>query len=126
MIVEAVLLNLLNPKLSIFFLAFLPQFVTATEPQPLMRMLELSAVFMLLTFAVFVGYGLFAAAIREPGDLQSAGAGLDAAQLRHRVRGAGCQAGAGGAVGGSGLAGRTHLLMCTLTPPQNASSRSIA
>ena len=64
-VVEAVLLNLLNPKLSIFFLAFLPQFVTATEPQPLMRMLELSAVFMLLTIAVFVGYGLFAAAIRD-------------------------------------------------------------
>ena len=64
-IVEAVLLNLLNPKLSIFFLAFLPQFVTATEPQPLTRMLELSAVFMALTFAVFVGYGLCAAAVRE-------------------------------------------------------------
>jgi threonine/homoserine/homoserine lactone efflux protein len=64
-IVSAILINILNPKLSIFFLAFLPQFVTATEPQPLMRMLELSAVFMLLTFAVFVGYGLFAAAIRD-------------------------------------------------------------
>ena len=64
-IVEAVLLNLLNPKLSIFFLAFLPQFVTATEPQPVTRMLELSTVFMALTFAVFVGYGLGAARVRE-------------------------------------------------------------
>ena len=64
-IVEAVLLNLLNPKLSIFFLAFLPQFVTATEPQPVTRMLELSMVFMALTFAVFVGYGLCAARVRE-------------------------------------------------------------
>ncbi len=65
MIVSAVLVNLLNPKLSIFFFAFLPQFVSTGEPHPLARMLELSAVFMLLTFAVFVGYGLFAAAVRD-------------------------------------------------------------
>ena len=64
-IVSAVLVNILNPKLSIFFLAFLPQFVSATEPHPLPRMLELSAVFMLLTFAAFVGYGIFAASIRN-------------------------------------------------------------
>jgi threonine/homoserine/homoserine lactone efflux protein len=61
----AVLINILNPKLSIFFLAFLPQFVSADEPHPLSRMLMLSAVFMLLTFVVFVSYGLFAAAIRN-------------------------------------------------------------
>jgi threonine/homoserine/homoserine lactone efflux protein len=64
-IVEAVLINLLNPKLSIFFFAFLPQFVSPTEARPLPRMLELSTVFMLMTFAVFVGYGLFAASIRR-------------------------------------------------------------
>jgi threonine/homoserine/homoserine lactone efflux protein len=64
-IVEAVLINLLNPKLSIFFFAFLPQFVQAGEQQPLERMLLLSGVFMLLTFVVFVGYGLFASAIRR-------------------------------------------------------------
>lgn len=64
-IIEAVLINILNPKLSIFFLAFLPQFVSATEAQPLTRMSELSAVFMLMTFVVFAGYGLFAASIRE-------------------------------------------------------------
>jgi threonine/homoserine/homoserine lactone efflux protein len=63
--VTAILINILNPKLSIFFLAFLPQFVSAGEPHPLARMLELSAVFMLMTFAVFVGYGLFAASIRS-------------------------------------------------------------
>jgi threonine/homoserine/homoserine lactone efflux protein len=61
----AVLINILNPKLSIFFLAFLPQFLSADEPHPLSRMLMLSVVFMLLTFVVFVGYGLFAAAIRN-------------------------------------------------------------
>ena len=64
-IVSAILINILNPKLSIFFFAFLPQFVSAEEPHPLARMLELSSVFMLLTFAVFVGYGFFAAAIRS-------------------------------------------------------------
>ena len=64
-IMTAVLINVLNPKLSIFFFAFLPQFVSANEPHPLPRMLELSAVFMLLTFAVFIGYGLFAASIRR-------------------------------------------------------------
>jgi len=63
-IVHAILINILNPKLSIFFLAFLPQFVSSGESQPLARMLELSAVFMVLTFAVFVGYGLGAAAVR--------------------------------------------------------------
>jgi threonine/homoserine/homoserine lactone efflux protein len=63
--VEAVLINLLNPKLSIFFLAFLPQFVGADEPAPLRAMLGLSAAFMLMTFVVFVAYGLCAAAVRD-------------------------------------------------------------
>jgi threonine/homoserine/homoserine lactone efflux protein len=62
--VEAILINILNPKLSIFFFAFLPQFVTAGETHPLAHMASLSAVFMLLTFVVFVGYGLFAAKVR--------------------------------------------------------------
>ena len=63
--VHAILINVLNPKLSIFFLAFLPQFISAGDTQPLARMLELSAVFMLMTFVVFVGYGLFAASLRD-------------------------------------------------------------
>jgi threonine/homoserine/homoserine lactone efflux protein len=64
-IVTAVLINILNPKLSIFFLAFLPQFIAADEPHPLARMLELSAAFMAMTFAVFALYGLFAASVRD-------------------------------------------------------------
>jgi threonine/homoserine/homoserine lactone efflux protein len=63
--VTGILINILNPKLSIFFLAFLPQFVSADESNPLSRMLALSAVFMLMTFVIFVGYGLFAASIRD-------------------------------------------------------------
>jgi threonine/homoserine/homoserine lactone efflux protein len=63
--VTAILINILNPKLSIFFLAFLPQFVSVEEPHPLSRMVLLSGVFMLMTFVVFVGYGLFAASIRD-------------------------------------------------------------
>ncbi|MGB7257353.1 MAG: LysE family translocator [Pseudolabrys sp.] len=62
---EGILINILNPKLSIFFFAFLPQFVAGDEPHPLAHMGVLSLVFMALTFVVFVGYGLFAAAIRE-------------------------------------------------------------
>jgi threonine/homoserine/homoserine lactone efflux protein len=63
-IVSAILVNLLNPKLSIFFFAFLPQFVGSNEANPLHRMLELSLVFMAMTFAVFVLYGVFAASVR--------------------------------------------------------------
>jgi threonine/homoserine/homoserine lactone efflux protein len=64
-VVTAVLINILNPKLSIFFFAFLPQFVSANEPHALPRMLELSSVFMFLTFVVFAGYGVFAASVRD-------------------------------------------------------------
>lgn len=59
------LINVLNPKLSIFFLAFLPQFVTADAASPIGRMLVLSAIFMVITFAVFVVYGAFAWRLRQ-------------------------------------------------------------
>ena len=62
---KAFLLNILNPKLSLFFLAFIPQFVVSggAEP-PLVQMLALSGIFMLMTFVVFVGYGCIAHAFR--------------------------------------------------------------
>jgi len=64
-IVTGILINILNPKLSIFFLAFLPQFIAADEAYPLARMLELSGAFMAMTLAVFAVYGLFAAGVRD-------------------------------------------------------------
>jgi len=65
LVIKAVLLNLLNPKLTIFFLAFLPQFVDPTAGQALWPLLLLSAVFMAMTFAVFVVYGFVAHAFRR-------------------------------------------------------------
>jgi threonine/homoserine/homoserine lactone efflux protein len=61
---KAILLNLLNPKLTIFFLAFLPQFVSPNASSPLGQMLLLSGVFMLMTFVVFAVYGLLAHSFR--------------------------------------------------------------
>lgn len=62
---RAIAINILNPKLSLFFLAFLPQFVGATSADPIMEMTVLSAVFMAMTLIVFVGYGVSAAVVRR-------------------------------------------------------------
>lgn len=63
-IVKAFLLNILNPKLSIFFLAFLPQFVAPHTGAPLLEMMLLSAVFMAMTLVVFIVYGALAHGVR--------------------------------------------------------------
>jgi len=62
--VRAFLLNILNPKLSIFFLAFLPQFVPPDADVPLLNLLVLSGVFMLMTLVVFMIYGALAHGVR--------------------------------------------------------------
>ena len=64
-LLEGILINILNPKLSIFFFAFLPQFVRTDSTDALPQMLELSAVFMAATFVIFAIYGVFAAAVRQ-------------------------------------------------------------
>ena len=109
MIVEGILINILNPKLSIFFFAFLPQFVDTTDPNALPTMLELSGVFMAMTFVVFAIYGVFAAAVRDI-VATTPGAHVDAAQLRGSVRPARRQAGSDR----------------TLTPPRSRDGRLLA
>ncbi|PVB61355.1 LysE family translocator [Labrenzia sp. 011] len=59
------LINILNPKLTVFFLAFLPQFVSPLALDPTLDMLLLGGVFMAMTFAIFVIYGQFAALVGE-------------------------------------------------------------
>lgn len=59
------LINILNPKLSIFFLALLPPFLSGNPATVTLEMVVLGAVFMMMTFAVFVLYGLFAAKARD-------------------------------------------------------------
>lgn len=63
-VVRGFLINILNPKLSIFFLAFLPQFVAVDTAAAVNHLLLLSGVFMLMTFIVFVCYGLLADRVR--------------------------------------------------------------
>jgi len=62
---HAILINLLNPKLSLFFLAFLPQFVSPGAAHPTFEMLGLALIFMAMTLGVFVIYGACAAAARD-------------------------------------------------------------
>ncbi|MFV0359488.1 LysE family translocator [Tropicimonas sp.] len=59
------LINILNPKLSIFFLALLPPFLSGNAATATAEMVLLGAIFMAFTFVIFVGYGIFAATARD-------------------------------------------------------------
>ncbi|SLN12864.1 LysE family translocator [Ruegeria meonggei] len=63
--VTGTLINVLNPKLSLFFLAFLPQFVSTGLANATAELIQLALIFMGMTFGVFVAYGAFAAAARD-------------------------------------------------------------
>ncbi|MBT8153372.1 LysE family translocator [Epibacterium ulvae] len=62
---RAALINVLNPKLSLFFLALLPPFLSGSPGTATVEMLMLGATFMVLTFVIFVLYGIFAAQARD-------------------------------------------------------------
>ncbi len=62
-IIKAIAINLLNPKLTIFFFAFLPLFVSNGSASPTMDMILLSAVFMGITLIVFALYGILASGV---------------------------------------------------------------
>ena len=65
LVTTAVAVNVLNPKLTLFFFAFLPQFVDSGASSAVLQMLWLSGIFMALTFVVFAIYGVFAAGVRN-------------------------------------------------------------
>ncbi len=61
---RGILINILNPKLTIFFLTFLPLFVSADAKSPALQLSVLSGVFMIMTLAVFIIYGFLANGVR--------------------------------------------------------------
>ncbi|WP_239643925.1 LysE family translocator [Grimontia indica] len=63
--IKGCLMNILNPKLTIFFMAFLPQFVPAQAVSSTTNMLALGSIFMAMTFVVFLVYGALAALVRD-------------------------------------------------------------
>jgi len=63
--IKGILVNILNPKLSIFFLAFLPLFISPESSSPFAQMIGLSLIFMGMTLFIFVLYGIFAHSVRR-------------------------------------------------------------
>ena len=62
---RGILLNVLNPKLTVFFFAFLPQFLDASPGLIDPKLIGLGGIFMLMTLVVFAVYALASAAIRD-------------------------------------------------------------
>lgn len=64
-LIKAVLINLLNPKLTLFFFAFLPVFIPSDSSAPTRQMIFLGFIFMFMTFVVFLLYGLLAGLVKD-------------------------------------------------------------
>ena len=62
---QGIFINILNPKLSIFFLAFLPQFIDVNLASATSQTLLLGAIFMAMTIVIFICYGMFASLVRQ-------------------------------------------------------------
>lgn len=58
-------LNILNPKISIFFVAFLPQFMSGNAANSLVEVATLGGAFVVMTFVVFIAYGQLASVVRD-------------------------------------------------------------
>ena len=63
-VIQPILINLLNPKLTLFFLSFLPQFVNNSH-DTVYQTIRLGILFMILTFLVFLMYGLLSAQLSK-------------------------------------------------------------
>ena len=62
---KGILINILNPKLTIFFFAFLPLFISPDTTSPTKQMMGLSAIFMSMTLVIFILYGVLASGISK-------------------------------------------------------------
>lgn len=62
---RGVLISLLNPKITLFFFSFLPQYVSSTEDAFVFQSFLLGGIFIILTLVVFIGYGILAGAMKR-------------------------------------------------------------
>jgi len=62
---RGVIMNLINPKISIFFLAFLPQFVSPENGFVTMQVITLGSMFIMATIVVFGAVAFMGGALRD-------------------------------------------------------------